>query len=73
MMDIYENIENQTKAFVMEWLSDAKLHPEDAKKICPIAYGAMMFSVNYLFPCHNQNLADWWTNEILPQFREIGA
>ena len=73
MIDIYKDIEKQTKAFVMEWLNDVKLHPEDVNKICPIAYGAIMFSVNHLFPCYNQKLEDWWNNEILPQFREIGA
>lgn len=73
MYDIYENMENQTKKFVMEQLNDAKNNPEDVSKIQPIAFGALLFSANNLFPCYNANLANWWDDEILPQFRELQA
>ena len=73
MMDIYENMENQTKIFVKEQLRDAKNNSENAARFQFIAFGALLFSANHLFPCYNQKLADWWTDEILPQFRELGA
>ena len=73
MIDIYENIENQTKVFVKEQLRDAKNNSKNADRFQFIAFGALQFSVNHLFPCYNEKLANWWTDEILPQFREIGA
>lgn len=73
MMDIYKDIENQTKDFVREQLRDARNNSEHATQFQCIAFGALLFSVNHLFPCYNENLANWWADEILPQFREIGA
>lgn len=34
-------------------------------------YGVMMFATNDLFEDYNENLGNWWDDEMLPKFREL--
>ena len=35
------------------------------------AYGVMMFAINNLFDDYNEELGEWWENEMLPKFKEL--
>ena len=70
MLDIYENLENQTKKYVNIELRAAQLDPSRKEKCLERAYGSVYFSANYLFPCYNTNLVKWWDG-ILDEFRKI--
>ncbi len=32
-------------------------------------YGAVMFCINNCFPSFNEELGNWWNNEMLPKFQ----
>lgn len=64
----YEMIEKQVKDFVLKELEDAKKHPEYRMNCRAIAFGAIQFASNNLFPSYNRDLEDWWSNEIWAQF-----
>lgn len=34
-------------------------------------YGVIMFAINDLFEDYNENLGNWWDDEMLPKFREL--
>lgn len=34
-------------------------------------FGAVTFCINFCFPTYNKKLADWWSDEMLPQFKNI--
>lgn len=34
-------------------------------------YGIIMFAINNLFDEYNEELGNWWSNEILPKFEEL--
>ena len=34
-------------------------------------YGVMMFAVNNLFDCYNEELGKWWYDEMLPKYEEL--
>ena len=67
----YTMIENKVKAFVLEELEDAKKHPKIAHNCMTIAYGALQFATNNLFPAYNNDLVNWWQNEIWIEFMAI--
>ena len=64
-------LENKIKSFALRTLEDAKRNKEYALSGRNQAYGVVFFSCNDLFDTYNQDLADWWDKEILPQFDEI--
>lgn len=64
-------LENKIKNFVSETLEEAKKDKDYAFGSRNQAYGVIFFSCNNLFDTYNQDLADWWDKEILPQFNEI--
>jgi len=72
MFNDYDVIEIKVKDFVNEELSDALKYNtlEDARKCRAIAYGAVQFAINNLFPCYNDDLANWWEDEAYPKFTE---
>lgn len=62
-MDIYEILENKVKEFVRTKYQQAIKYAETAEDVIKcraIAYGALEFSANNLFPCYNDKLARWW-------------
>lgn len=63
----YKEIEEELKAFILNELKTAKKYPEHRFNCRGIAYGALQFTINHLMP-NNKDLADWWENEIWPQF-----
>lgn len=74
MMDMYENFENKTKEFIIGQYMDAERFcetPEEVINTRAIAYGALQFSINNLFPTFNQRLADWWQNEMWEKFNQL--
>lgn len=64
-------LENKIKSFVSRTLEDAKKKEEYALSGRNQAYGVVFFACNDLFDVYNQDLADWWDKEMLPQFNEI--
>lgn len=34
-------------------------------------YGIIMFAINNLFDEYNEELGNWWNNEMLPKFEEL--
>lgn len=64
-------LENRIKSFVSETLEEAKKDKNYAFGSRNQAYGVIFFSCNNLFDTYNEELADWWDEEILPQFNEI--
>ena len=70
MFNEYELIEIKVKNFVNEELTSALKcdNIEDARNCRAIAYGAVQFAINNLFPCYNDDLANWWDNEVHPKF-----
>lgn len=72
-MDFYENIESKAKAFVkLEYVQAVKYAKttEDVINCRAIAFGAIQFASNHLFPCYNNDLAEWW-NEYLDKFNKL--
>lgn len=43
----------------------------DIEKATDRCYGAVMFCINNCFPSFNEELGNWWDNEMLPKFREL--
>lgn len=72
-MNDYENIEKKVKRFVLEKYESAVKYAETASDVYrsrAIAYGALQFSINNLFPCYNDDLAKWW-GEQLDKFNQL--
>ena len=64
----YERIEKDVKNFILNELKAAKEHPDMALNCRAIAFGALQFASNYLFPSYNYDLVNWWEEEIWEQF-----
>lgn len=64
----YEKIEKDVKNFILNELKAAKKYPDTALNSRAIAFGALQFASNYLFPSYNYDLANWWEKEIWGQF-----
>lgn len=65
-------MENKVKAWIekeYDFLKRNKTVPvQPAIHRC---YGVMMFATNNLFEDYNENLGNWWDDEMLPKFREL--
>ena len=61
LMD-YDMIERKVKDFILNQLRDAKNYAcsvESVRNYRAIAFGALDFACNNLFPAYNEDLADW--------------
>lgn len=71
----YEMIEKKVKDFVLENLESAKKYYKNDTQgilICRgIAFGALMFATNNLFPCYNTKLSMWWEKEAWEEFNKL--
>ena len=67
----YDDIERMVKTFVYQQYEEAKKNPDSAFHLRGIAYGAVQFATNYLFPCFNHDLNDWWANEMWSKFTDL--
>lgn len=71
----YKMIENKVKEFCESEYKDAKRYsimtPELIKNKRAIAYGAVHFATNNLFPCFNNELSDWWNDEMWHKFQKL--
>lgn len=70
----YEMIENKVKEFCKEQYADAcrvAETVEDVYNLRAIGYGAVLFACNNLFPCFNEELADWWDEEMRCKFENL--
>jgi hypothetical protein len=71
---MYEMFEKKTKDFIIEQYKDAERFcetPEEVLNTRAIAYGALQFSINYLFPTFNKELGDWWQNIMWEKFNQL--
>ena len=70
----YEMIKNKVKAFCFEEFDSAVQYAkssEQVKNYRAIAYGALQFAINNLFPSFNNNLSYWWENDMWNRFEEL--
>ena len=69
----YEMIEKKIKDFCEEMYSDAcRVETgQDVYNLRAIAYGALRFACNNLFPAFNEELAEWWDEYMWMQFEEL--
>lgn len=72
-MNEYDVIERKIKKFVNEMIEDAVAakNRDAVRGRINMAYGAILFAANNLFPCYNNDLAHWWENEARPIFYRI--
>ena len=74
-MNDYKEIEEKIKQFVLEELEVAKkFYKNDTRGILNcrgIAFGALQFATNNLFPCYNNGLAMWWEKEPWEEFNKL--
>ena len=64
-MDRYEKIEKDVKKFCEIELKNCDKGPSpNPVNSRAIAYGALCFACNYLFPSFNNDLSEWW-NEVM--------
>ena len=68
-------LEIKVKNFVFKELNDAfDLTEKDYVLYARNrAFGVVFFACNELFDIYNEELANWWEEEILPQFNRIIA
>lgn len=73
----YNMIEEKVKAFCENQLKEAKkiasleFTTKSSIRYCrAIAYGAVQFATNNLFPSYNVDLANWWT-DFREKFTEV--
>ena len=70
-----KKLENKVKDFVLKELNDIVYNARKEKDyvLCARnrAFGVVFFACNNLFDIYNEELANWWEEEILPQFNEI--
>lgn len=43
----------------------------NVEKAIDRCYGAVMFCINNCFPSFNEELGDWWDDEMLLKFRKL--
>ena len=73
-MSNFDLIEKKVKDFVQEQIDDAEEYsttPQDVIGHRAIAYGAMQFAANNLFPCYNTDLALWWDDVAWVKFNNL--
>lgn len=72
-MNDYEAIERKVKRFANEMIEDAVTakNQNEVRGHIYMTYSVVLFAANELFPCYNNNLAQWWENEALPIFYRI--
>lgn len=70
----YEMIEKEVHNFVLKQLANADIYSTlstDVRNWRGIAFGAVHFASNHLFPSYNYDLAKWWDEVIYPRFIEL--
>ena len=69
----FYTIEKELKKFVIEQYESAKKYKNDISPLTyrAIAFGALQFGINNLFPKYNKNLADWWEREMWDKFTKL--
>lgn len=70
----YEMIEKEVHNFVLNQLADADTYstlPTDVRNYRAIAFGAVQFASNHLFPSYNYDLAEWWDEVIYNKFIKL--
>lgn len=71
-MDYYEILEQKIKNWVENEfkfaISCKGITRESLISYKGICFGAIFFTANVLFPTYNENLANWWENEMMPKF-----
>ena len=69
----YKGMEKRLRDFVLDEYEAAKNHPDLCSPLNAraVAYGALQFGVNNLFPSYNKDLAEWWELEMYDKFTEL--
>ena len=79
----YENTENKVKKFCESIYKDAEDYCTNTESILyctktefilsrrTIAFGAVHFASNNLFPQFNSRLSDWWNGEMWHKFQKL--
>ncbi len=68
-------IEKKVKDFILNELEDARKYCKNNTQAVlnhrAIAYGALQFATNNLFPCYNDDLVDWWEKGVWEKFTDL--
>ena len=69
----YKKIENEVKKFCEKLYSDASEMDNVAgiRNLRAMSFGALMFACNELFPCFNDDLSEWWNDEMWYKFEYL--
>ena len=64
-------MEENLKAYCEYELKNVREFGYDPSPAFTRCYGALMFVLNFAEETYNEDLAQWWSDEIHPQFREL--
>ncbi len=64
-------MENKIKNFCENAYNDCVKYDASVNAAIDRCYGAVMFCINNCFDDYNNEIANWWDNEMLPKFREL--
>lgn len=70
----YEKIENAIKKFCECAYKDAEDYSASTEFILnqrAVAFGAVHFATNNLFPYYNRDLSNWWNREMRQKFQKL--
>lgn len=70
----YEMIENKVKEFCESMYEEAEKYCASKESIInkrAMSYGVVHFATNYLFPCFNNELGNWWNCEMREKFQKL--
>lgn len=64
-------MEEKLKAYCEKEYEQCWEWDENVEKAIDRCYGAVMFCITNCFPSFNEELGDWWNDEMLPKFRKL--
>ena len=65
-------MENKVKEWIKKEYDFVKdCNKYSVEKATDRCYGVLMFAINSLFDEYNEELGQWWDDEMLPKFREL--
>ena len=66
-------MKEKIKAWIEYEYESATKCESDMNEACARAYGVLMFGLNSALDCWDDELADWWDNEMHPKFIAFGS
>ncbi len=66
-------MKEKIKAWIEYEYQSMVKHGSNPREAMTRAYGVIMFGLNSALDEWDDELADWWSDEMLPKFRKLGA